>query len=156
MYKLLVLAAFLAVASAAPGFIGAPIAAPIATAPWGHGIVSAPYVAAPAVVKTAVPVATSYANTVRSMEAPRRLRRREKSMMCDCANQTYRLCDELVRGTEGPPILPGEHCLATPGHQPARQCFPRLCASWISAVYFGALTKDSSNLTFNSDTSRAV
>ncbi|XP_028038999.1 larval/pupal cuticle protein H1C-like [Bombyx mandarina] len=62
MYKLVVFAAFLAVASAAPGPYGVPIAAPIA--PWGHGIVSAPLVSA-GVVKTAVPVATSYANTVR-------------------------------------------------------------------------------------------
>ncbi|KAG6442272.1 larval/pupal cuticle protein H1C [Manduca sexta] len=60
MYKLVVFTALLAVAAAAPGFLSAPIAA----APWGHGVVSAPLVST-GVVKTAVPVATSYANTVR-------------------------------------------------------------------------------------------
>ncbi|XP_045495622.1 larval/pupal cuticle protein H1C-like [Colias croceus] len=60
MYKLVVLTALLAVATAAPGLIGAP-----ALAPWGHGYGVAPaYVSAP-IVKAAVPVATSYANTVR-------------------------------------------------------------------------------------------
>ncbi|XP_026762400.2 neuropeptide-like 3 [Galleria mellonella] len=63
MYKLVVFAAFLAIAAAAPGYIGAPYAAPLA-APWGHSIVGAPLVSA-GVVKTALPVATSYANTVR-------------------------------------------------------------------------------------------
>ncbi|XP_022830353.1 cuticle protein 70, isoforms A and B-like [Spodoptera litura] len=67
MYKLVVFSALLAVAAAAPGYIGG-YAAPIAAAPiaagWGHGIVSAPIYSAP-VVKAAVPVATSYANTVK-------------------------------------------------------------------------------------------
>lgn len=56
-----VFTALLAVATAAPGFYGG-LAAPVA--PWGHGLVSAPVYSAP-VVKAAVPVATSYANTVR-------------------------------------------------------------------------------------------
>ncbi|XP_045517608.1 larval/pupal cuticle protein H1C-like [Pieris brassicae] len=59
MYKLIVFTAFLAVAAAAPGLYGAPLASP-----WGHGIGVAPVVSAP-IVRTAVPVATSYANTVR-------------------------------------------------------------------------------------------
>ncbi|XP_049874023.1 neuropeptide-like 3 [Pectinophora gossypiella] len=73
MYKLVVFTALLAVAAAAPGLIGG-IAAPYGyggygaplAAPWGvgHGLVGAPLVSAP-VVKAAVPVATSYANTVR-------------------------------------------------------------------------------------------
>ncbi|KAJ8713439.1 hypothetical protein PYW07_013809 [Mythimna separata] len=68
MYKLVVFSALLAVAAAAPGYLGG-YGAPIA-AGWGHGVVSAPIVSAPvysapAIVKTAVPVATSYANTVR-------------------------------------------------------------------------------------------
>lgn len=58
-----VFAALLAVSAAAPGFYGGAYAAPVA-APWGHGLVGAPLVSAP-VVKAAVPVATSYANTVR-------------------------------------------------------------------------------------------
>ncbi|RVE44679.1 hypothetical protein evm_010698 [Chilo suppressalis] len=62
MYKLFIFAAILAYAAAAPGIIGG-YAAPLA-APWGHGVVGAPLYGAP-VVKTAVPVATSYANTVR-------------------------------------------------------------------------------------------
>ncbi|XP_063827778.1 neuropeptide-like 3 [Ostrinia nubilalis] len=70
MYKLVVFAALLAVAAAAPGIYGglaAPgiyggLAAPVS--PWGHGIVGAPLVSAP-IVKAAVPVATSYANSVR-------------------------------------------------------------------------------------------
>ncbi|KAL0822598.1 hypothetical protein ABMA28_004636 [Loxostege sticticalis] len=61
MFKLVVFTALLAVATAAPGFYGG-LAAPVA--PWGHGLVSAPVYSAP-VVKAAVPVATSYANTVR-------------------------------------------------------------------------------------------
>ncbi|XP_039755688.1 larval/pupal cuticle protein H1C [Pararge aegeria] len=68
MYKLVVLAALLAYASA--GLIS-PIASPWGNAgAWGHGlvgapaVVSAPIVSAP-IVKQAVPVATSYANTVR-------------------------------------------------------------------------------------------
>ncbi|PZC84250.1 cuticle protein 70, isoforms A and B [Helicoverpa armigera] len=68
MYKLVIFSALLAVAAAAPGYIGG-YAAPIAAAPiaagWGHGVVSAPIYSAPAIVKTAVPVATSYANTVK-------------------------------------------------------------------------------------------
>ncbi|XP_075978780.1 uncharacterized protein LOC142978289 [Anticarsia gemmatalis] len=67
MYKLVVFTALLAVAAAAPGFIGAPLAAPYAApiaAGWGHGVVSAPLIST-GVVKTAVPVATSYANTVK-------------------------------------------------------------------------------------------
>ncbi|XP_023936714.2 larval/pupal cuticle protein H1C [Bicyclus anynana] len=66
MYKLIVLAAFLAYASA--GLI-APVASPWGN-PWGHGlvgapaVVSAPIVSAP-IVKQAIPVATSYANSVR-------------------------------------------------------------------------------------------
>ncbi|KAI5645434.1 hypothetical protein NE865_02521 [Phthorimaea operculella] len=66
MFKLIAFAALLAAASAAPGIYGhyaSPYAAPLAS-PWGHGYVGAPLVGAP-VVKTAVPVATSYANTVR-------------------------------------------------------------------------------------------
>ncbi|KAG8231703.1 hypothetical protein J437_LFUL007478 [Ladona fulva] len=65
MFKLVALLAFVAVASAAPGLVGAPIAysAPtvVAAAPVAY---SAPVVTAP-VVKAAVPVATSYANTFR-------------------------------------------------------------------------------------------
>ncbi|CAH0584226.1 unnamed protein product [Chrysodeixis includens] len=66
MYKLVVFTALLAVAAAAPGYIGgyAPYAAAPIAAGWGHGIVSAPIISAP-VVKAAVPVATSYANTVK-------------------------------------------------------------------------------------------
>ncbi|XP_013190490.1 larval/pupal cuticle protein H1C-like [Amyelois transitella] len=67
MYKLVVFAALLAVAAAAPGLIGAPYAAPYAAplaSPWGAGYVGAPLVSA-GVVKTVAPVATSYANTVR-------------------------------------------------------------------------------------------
>ncbi|CAK1556212.1 unnamed protein product [Leptosia nina] len=61
---MVVFAAFLAVAAAAPGLLGAPLASA-----WGHGygvapVVSAPVVHAP-IVRTAVPVATSYANSVR-------------------------------------------------------------------------------------------
>ncbi|XP_064292279.1 larval/pupal cuticle protein H1C-like [Plodia interpunctella] len=63
MYKLIVFAALLAVAAAAPGLLGAPYAAPLAS-PWGAGYVGAPLVSA-GVVKTVAPVATSYANTVR-------------------------------------------------------------------------------------------
>ncbi|XP_073947315.1 uncharacterized protein [Choristoneura fumiferana] len=66
MYKLVVFTALLAVAAAAPGLLSAPYGAAIASpyaapivSPWGHGLVGAP------VVKAAVPVATSYANTVR-------------------------------------------------------------------------------------------
>lgn len=61
-----VFTALLAVAAAAPGYIGgyAPYAAAPIAAGWGHGIVSAPLISAP-VVKAAVPVATSYANTVK-------------------------------------------------------------------------------------------
>lgn len=72
-----VFAAVLAVAAAAPGLYGGAIAAPLTSA-WGHGAVAAPLtsawghgavVGAPlistGVVKAAVPVATSYANTVR-------------------------------------------------------------------------------------------
>ncbi|XP_063623349.1 cuticle protein 12.5-like [Cydia splendana] len=68
MYKLVVFAALLAVAAAAPSPYGvplgvaapyaAPYAAPVASV-WGHGLAPAP------IIKTAVPVATSYANTVR-------------------------------------------------------------------------------------------
>ncbi|XP_050352124.1 larval/pupal cuticle protein H1C-like [Nymphalis io] len=64
MYKLVAFAALLAVVVASPGLV-----APIAS-PWGHGlvgghaVVSAPIISAP-IVKQAVPVATSYANTVR-------------------------------------------------------------------------------------------
>lgn len=61
-----VFTALLAVAAAAPGLLSAPYGAAIASpyaapivSPWGHGLVGAP------VVKAAVPVATSYANTVR-------------------------------------------------------------------------------------------
>ncbi|CAB3251480.1 unnamed protein product [Arctia plantaginis] len=61
MFKLVVFTALLAVAAAAPGFIGAPFAAPYA---YGHGIVSAPLIST-GVVKTALPVATSYSNSVR-------------------------------------------------------------------------------------------
>ncbi|XP_047993017.1 uncharacterized protein LOC125231603 [Leguminivora glycinivorella] len=66
MYKLVVFAALLAVAAAAPSPLGedvhlgvaSPYGAPVASV-WGHGF-------APAhIIKTAVPVATSYANTVR-------------------------------------------------------------------------------------------
>ncbi|CAK1586242.1 unnamed protein product [Parnassius mnemosyne] len=64
MYKLVVFAAFLAVAAAAPGLYGAPVAAAPWAAPWGHGIVGAPLIST-GVVKTAVPVATSYSNSVR-------------------------------------------------------------------------------------------
>lgn len=56
-----VFTALLAVAAAAPGFFGAPLAAPYA---YGHGVVSAPLYST-GVVKTAVPVATSYSNSVR-------------------------------------------------------------------------------------------
>ncbi|XP_063363237.1 neuropeptide-like 3 [Cydia amplana] len=64
MYKLVVFAALLAVAAAAPSPYGVPLgvaspyAAPVASV-WGHGLAPAP------IIKTAVPVATSYANTVR-------------------------------------------------------------------------------------------
>ncbi|CAH0729699.1 unnamed protein product, partial [Brenthis ino] len=64
MYKLVVFTTLLAVVAAAPGLV-----APLAS-PWGHGlvgapaVVSAPIVSAP-IIKQAVPVATSYANTVR-------------------------------------------------------------------------------------------
>ncbi|XP_068618514.1 larval/pupal cuticle protein H1C-like [Battus philenor] len=64
MYKLVVFAAFLAVAAAAPGLYGAPIAAAPIASSWGHGLVGAPLIST-GVVKAAVPVATSYANTVR-------------------------------------------------------------------------------------------
>ncbi|XP_061378256.1 uncharacterized protein LOC116772575 [Danaus plexippus] len=76
MFKLFVLCAFLAVASAAPGLVGPAIASPWGHGAWGQGawgggliaaapaVVSAPLVSAP-IVKQAVPVATSYANTVR-------------------------------------------------------------------------------------------
>ncbi|CAH2039673.1 unnamed protein product, partial [Iphiclides podalirius] len=63
MYKLVVFTALLAVVAAAPGLYGGIAAAPLA-APWGHGVVGAPLIST-GVVKTAVPVATSYANTVR-------------------------------------------------------------------------------------------
>ncbi|XP_045766293.1 larval/pupal cuticle protein H1C isoform X2 [Maniola jurtina] len=64
MYKLVVFAALVAYASA--GLIASPWGNAGA---WGHGLVGAPVVSAPIVsapiVKQAVPVATSYANTVR-------------------------------------------------------------------------------------------
>lgn len=72
----IVLATILACAAAAPGLIGAGYAAPglIGASYGAHGLIGPPvapwggiasgYVGAP-IVKTAVPVATSYANTVR-------------------------------------------------------------------------------------------